>query len=185
MVLAAALACAPADPAADPRTPAGGTDSAALTDRAPGALDAGAVEPIACEGLESSLLPVPATRAALRDRFGAPDSIRATTEPNRHVAGATDSLFVVYYPGLLISLRTPSGGRDMADRVEVTDGRYVRHAALRIGAPAAQVLAALGTPNTRDATRLVYDCGEGAEQPVTFTLQHGVVAAITIDYYVD
>src|SRR5690606_26552611 len=145
----------------------------------------GDVEPIACAGLETSILVVPATRDALRDRFGPADSTRTTTEPNRHMPEATDSLFVVYYPGLVAGLRKPSGGDDMADLVEITDGRYVRHEALRIGASAARVLAALGEPGQRDPSSLVYDCGEGADQPVTFMLRNGAVAAITIDYYVD
>lgn len=176
--VAAAIGCT--SPAPDDADSASAPDSVDATDTA--LVD---VEPIACAGLETSILVVPATRGALRDRFGPADSTHTATEPNRHMPEATDSLFVVFYPGLVVSLRRPSGGDDMADLVEITDGRYVHHAALRIGAPAARVLAALGEPVRRDAAALVYDCTEGAEQPVTFLLRNGAVAAIRIDYYVD
>src|SRR5688500_3185249 len=59
-----------------------------------------AVQPLGCEGLEERILPVRPTREALRARFGAPDSVIGVAQPNRHVAGVTDSIFTVHYPGL-------------------------------------------------------------------------------------
>jgi hypothetical protein len=73
----------------------------------------------------------------------------------------------------------------MADHVEITEPRYVRHDRLAPGVTAAQVLAVLGEPTERDHARLVYDCNLGADQPVTFHLRNGRVASVTIDYYVD
>ena len=107
------------------------------------------------------------------------------TEPNRHVPGRTDSLFVVHYDGLVSSIRTPSPGRDLPFHVVVTDNRFVRHPAIGIGATAATVEAVLGAPTRRTDATLVYECGEGAEEPVTFRLEAGRVERIVIDYYVD
>jgi hypothetical protein len=138
-----------------------------------------------CVGLEISILATEPSRSALRARFGAPDSVISAVEPNRHVEGAVDSLFVVHYPGLLVSIRTPTGAADLADHVEITDARYIRHAQLAIGASEAQIAAVLGPPTRRTPEAMIYECGAGAEQPVTFRLQAGVVRSIMIDYYVD
>lgn len=148
--------------------------------------EAGAVvERVACEGLELSLLAAPPTREGLRAAFGQPDSIAVTTEPNRHVENVTDSLFVVRYPGLLVSMRKPGGGNDMADHVEITDGRFVRYPWLAPGALAETVLTSLGEPTERGAASMTYDCNLGADQPVTFHMHAGRVTSVTIDYYVD
>jgi hypothetical protein len=142
-------------------------------------------DPVPCDGLESSILAAPPSRAGLRAAGGAPAQVEAATEPNRHVPGAIDSLFTVRYRDLVADLRTPSGGRDMAERVVVTGSRWVRHDGLGIGAPAAQVTAILGEPTARRPDALVYDCGMHTEQPVTFQLAGNVVERIEIDYYVD
>jgi hypothetical protein len=143
------------------------------------------LSPVACEGLEASILAAAPTRAAFRERFGAPDSMAASTEPNRHVEGATDSLFTAFYPGMIASFRTPAGGGDLATTIEITDPRYVRYPALAMGAPAAQVTTVLGEPTRREDDALVYDCALGAEQPVRFLLRDGVVETIRIEFYVD
>ena len=138
-----------------------------------------------CDDLANELLRTPITRAALSAEYGAPDSLLATTEPNRHVEGATDSLFTVFYPGLTALLRTPTDARDMVTHVTVSDNRYVAYPRIGIDADAASVTDALGAPHTRDAGSLVYACGEAVEQPVTFHLANGVVRSIDISYYVD
>ena len=144
-----------------------------------------AVETIACENLARTILAVEPVRASLQRQFGVPDSITATTEPNRHVPGRVDSLFVVHYSGLTASLRKPGGGEDMVDGVVVTESRFLAHPAIGVGAPEARVIAALGAPTRRTAGSLVYDCGEHVEEPVTFHLRDGVVQRIEIDYYLD
>lgn len=140
---------------------------------------------IACEGLETSILSAPATRAGLREAFGDPDSTSSKTEPNRHVPGAIDSLFVVHYTGLVARLRKPPDGPDLAEYVRVTETRYLRYPDLGIGARSSDIVKTLGEPTETDPASLVYDCGMGAEQPVTFHLGDGVVESIEIDYYVD
>jgi hypothetical protein len=157
-------------------------DAVLVRDTGAPATTSGSVD---CVGLESSILVAEPTRAALRSAFGEPDSVISVVEPNRHVDGAIDSLFVMHYPGLLVSIRTPTGAADLADHVQVSDARYIRYPQLAMGAAASQVTAALGPPTRRTGDTLVYECGAGAEQPVTFILRSGVVRLITIDYYVD
>lgn len=99
--------------------------------------------------------------------------------------GAIDSLFVVHYTGLVARLRKPPDGSDLAEHVRVTETRYLRYPGLGIGARSSEIVKTLGEPTETDPAGLVYDCGMGAEQPVTFHLGDGVVESIEIDYYVD
>lgn len=153
--------------------------------------DTAHVAQLECEGLERSLLAATPTRAAFREAFGAADSVIATTEPNRHEPGRTDSLFTVHYPGFVASFRKPGGGGDMVTGIELRDNRYVSAPRIGIGASASAVVAALGQPTRGgqataggDAV-LIYDCGPHVEQPVTFHLTDGRVTSIVISYYVD
>lgn len=141
---------------------------------------------LTCEGLEEKLLLAHASRAELAGTFGTPDSVNSTTEPNRHVPGATDSLFVVHYPGLVAHFRKPSEGDDLVSFVEVEDNRYLQYPSIGVGATEERVVSVLGEPGTHEPGRLVYECaGVGPEQPVTFRLSDGVVERIEIAYYVD
>ncbi|HUG38977.1 MAG TPA: hypothetical protein VMM12_00745 [Longimicrobiales bacterium] len=177
-VLAALPACAPGPPPVDQ---APGGDSTADSVEAAWA----SVQGLSCEGLAWRILKVDPTRAELAAEFGRPDSIVATTEPNRHVRGQLDSLFTVHYPGLMSILRKPEGGRDMVDHAVVTANRFLAHPQIGIDAPAARVIQALGEPTRRSPAALVYECGDGAEEPVTFHLAGGAVSRIEIDFYLD
>jgi hypothetical protein len=159
-------------------------DSGEATGNAEDSATAGRV-PSTCEDLHYRILEVPATRDAFAAAFGQPDSVAASTEPNRHIAGAIDSLFTVHYPGAHLEIRTPPGGRDMATHVRVTDNRYLAYPGIGPGTAAARVQAVLGEPRERAVGYLRYQCGEGAEQPVTFRIAAGRVSAVEIDYYVD
>lgn len=149
------------------------------------AWDSASMAELTCEDLEREILAAAPNRAALEEAYGEADSMRVATEPNRHVQGATDSLFLVYYPGMVMNLRKPEDGDDLADDVEISDNRYLRYPAIGIGAPIDRVTRALGTPMLRDSGRVIYDCGFGAEQPVTFVLNQGIVRRIIVDYYLD
>ena len=142
-----------------------------------------------CDTLAAALLRSGATRSALAQAYGEPDSIEVTTEPNRHMPGATDSLFVVHYAGLAVTLRTPPAARDLVSAVTVTDNRYLAYPSIGIGARESAVVGALGEPDERTTadgtTSLIYACGEEVEQPVTFHLRDGVVVRIEASYYVD
>lgn len=177
-LLVAATACAPESP--PPQDAAGRDEAAAAPPREPAA-----VEEIACEDLARTILAVEPMRASLERKFGAPDSVAATTEPNRHVHDRVDSLFVVHYSGLTSSLRKPGGGEDMVDHVTVTESRFLAYPTIGVGAPEERVIAALGEPTRRTSDSLVYDCGVHVEEPVTFHLVDGLVRRIEIAYYLD
>jgi hypothetical protein len=161
-------------------------DSAASTSGPPSLPEAAPDETAAdCEALGVRILRLHPTRAALAGTYGPPDSILATAEPNRHVPGATDSLFVVHYPGLEVHIRTPAGARDLVSDVVVRDGRYIADPRFGPGSDAASVRAALGEPGEQADGQWTYECGTHVENPVTFEFRAGRVAAITIGYYVD
>lgn len=147
------------------------------------AADSGAF-PEGCEDLHERILAAPPTRAGLAAAFGPPSTVSTDTEPNRHVGSAVDSLFTVSYPGFLVEMRTPDGGRDMATQVEVEDNRYLAFPGIGIGAPAERLEEVLGPATSAGTDRVTYDCGE-VEQPVTFVLRDGRVSRIEISYYVD
>lgn len=178
----ATLACAADRPEQIP-TP----DSAGATDT-----NNAAAHPILaldCDTLAATLLRTAATRSALAEAYGEPDSVAVATEPNRHMPDATDSLFVVHYPGLAVTLRTPPSARDLVAAVTVTDNRYLAYPSIGIGTREEAVIAALGEPHERaegdGTTVLTYACGEEVEQPVTFDIRDGVVVRIEASYYVD
>ena len=142
-----------------------------------------------CDTLAATLLRTGATRSALAEAYGEPDSVEVTTEPNRHMPDATDSLFVVHYPGLAVTLRAPPSARDLVSAVTVADNRYLAYPSIGMGTREEAVVAALGEPHERTArdgmTVLTYACGEEVEQPVTFLVRDDVVVRIEASYYVD
>ena len=148
------------------------------------AVEDGAV-PESCEELHATMLKVSPTRQAFAEEFGAPDSIARSAEPNRHDPAAVDSLFTVYYPRLILDIRTPAGARDMATHARVEDNRYLAFPGIGIGAPALRVEEVLGEPRERGPGSVTYECGMGAEQPVTFSIADGRVRAVDIAWYVD
>lgn len=184
------LACGGGDPDAD--APARTDDPPAPTPETAEmvadtmAADTAALPDLACEeGLEREIVAAELTREGLRSAFGEPGGVDTTTEPNRHMPDATDSLFDLSFPGLEASIRRAANGAELVHRVEVTDNRFVRHPAIGIGARAERVVEALGEPTSREGDDLVYVCGEAVEQPVTFRVEDGRVSAIEVDFYVD
>ena len=178
----ATLACAADRPEQIPAP-----DSAGATDTSSAAADP--IVALDCDTLTATLLRTAATRSALAEAYGEPDSVEVTTEPNRHIPDATDSLFVVNYPGLAVTLRTPPSARDLVSAVTVTDNRYLAYPSIGVGTREEAVVAALGEPHERTdvdgTTVLTYACGEEVEQPVIFHIRDGVVVRIEASYYVD
>ncbi len=126
------------------------------------------------------------SRASLQGALGAPDTVEAMTEPNRHIPDGIDSLFFVHYAGASATLRKPPAGGELLEKVVVTDARHLRWSEPGIGTAEARVLELLGEPLERDADVLVYQCGEGpVDEPVTFLLANGVVREVVFTYYVD
>jgi hypothetical protein len=143
--------------------------------------------PAGCEGLAETILRFEHTRANLVRHMGPADSVEAVAHPNRHVPGVTDSLFTIYYPGLVAGVHKPGGGEDLVSHVAVTDNRHLAFPRIGIGAQQDSVIAALGVPTEgqADGSALTYNCGMGPDQPVTFHLQANRVSRITVEYYVD
>lgn len=189
LALAALAACGSGQPALDTRT--GSDPAAARADSAVGsavaedtAAPGGAVPP-GCADLHYNILKVVPTRQAFSAEFGRPDSVLSSVEPNRHVPDAVDTLFTVHYPGLVMDIRTPPGGRDLATDVHLEDNRYLAYPGIGMGTTAARVREVLGEPHEQGPAFLTYQCSEEVEQPVTFRIAEGRVAAIDISYYVD
>lgn len=170
----------------EPRSTAAASDAPApQNDSGPADPGSGEAVPQSCDNLHESILAAAPTREAFAGAYGPPDTVIATTEPNRHVPGAVDSLFTVAYAGFVMEIRTPAGARDMATHVEVEDNRYLAFPGIGIGAPAERLEDVLGPPTSASAGRVTYDCSEAVEQPVTFVIEDGRVARIEIAYYVD
>ncbi|MGH7449540.1 MAG: hypothetical protein ACRELT_18335 [Longimicrobiales bacterium] len=148
-------------------------------------IDGSAAVPAGCDDLHNTILKATPTRQTFGAAFGSPDSMIRSVEPNRHVPGALDSLFTVYYPGLAMSIRTPEAARDMATHVHIESNRYLAYPGIGIGTTPERLVDFLGDPSERDQEALTWDCSEHVEQPVTFRIVGGRVHAIDITYYVD
>lgn len=187
VLLIAAAACGRAQPSgsegvdADPDVIADGPAAANDTARP----SASTADTLSCAGLHVRILRIAPTRAAFLAEFGTPDSVTRSTEPNRHVPDAVDSLFIVFYPGLVMNIRAPQHGRDMATGVTIQDNRYLAYPEIGVTTSAARVTAILGEPTRRRDDLLIYDCDTVVEQPVAFRIEDGRVASIDISYYVD
>lgn len=126
------------------------------------------------------------TRAALRTGLGPASEESVTTEPNRHIPDAIDSLFTLQWPGLTVNVRTPPAGNDLVERVTVTDDRWLRWTDPGIGDTEARLREILGTPQERQGNVLRYACGMGpVDQPVGFVIADGAIVRIVFDFYVD
>lgn len=127
------------------------------------------------------------TRPEIRAELGDPLEVDVVTEPNRHMVGATDSLFALGYQGIEFQIRTPPSGRDLLERVVVRDNRHLRYARPGIGDARADVVSLLGPPTDgSEPDRLIYECGDGiTPNPVHIVLADDVVREIWYTYYVD
>lgn len=179
--------CSGADDTPDSRsqTPSASADSAAQASVPEPPFDSASVSGLTCLTLMDAVFLAPLTREELLQAYGAPDSVHAATEPNRHVAGVIDSLFQVHYPGLTAGFRTPGGGSDLITRMDVTDNRYLRYPTIGIGARRDRLMQVLPDTSLVAADRVEYDCGMGANEPVTFWLVGGQIRRVSKSYYVD
>jgi hypothetical protein len=138
--------------------------------------------------VRQGLRPLGESRAEIARQLGEPDSVTSRVVPNRHIPGVQDTLFTLYYPGLIAHLHRPgSSGEFLTDAI-VTSNRYLRYPAVGIGATHQQLQGALGLPDEVPDSVYVYTCHTdcmGAEEPVRFFLQNGRVQRIRFSYYVD
>ena len=125
------------------------------------------------------------TRAGLLSTLGVPDSVEWTV---MQMAGSEDSLFVVRYPGLAVSLHRPAGGTEIVDQVRVTDNTHLRYPQAGIGIAAAALKAQFDTIAPLEAnSQLIYNCHSHAanDNPVAFQLRADTVVEIIYTYYMD
>ncbi|MGH7481165.1 MAG: hypothetical protein ACRELV_03350, partial [Longimicrobiales bacterium] len=135
----------------------------------------------------TGLRPIGRTRGEIIDRAGRPDSVRVRAVPNRHVEGQIDTVATLYYPELRAELYVISGGRELLMSVLVRDDRWLASDRIRIGMPWRRVPELLGPPLDTQNGRPAYWCAGclGAEDPVLFHVEDGVVRAVEFTYYVD
>ena len=147
--------------------------------------DSASVAGLTCLTLMDAVFLAPLTREELLQAYGAPDSVHARTEANRHVPGVIDSLFQVHYRGLMAGFRKPGGGSDLITQMDATDNRFLRYPTIGIGARRDRLLQVLPDTSVVAADRVEYNCGTGADEPVTFWLVGDQVRRVSKSYYVD
>jgi hypothetical protein len=177
---------APPPEASSPRPTTGTPDGdTALPLDAQGPPGASATE--RCEAFRQDGLLVRArTRAEFRNELGEATRVERRTEPNRHVAGATDTISVVHYTGLRAQIRTAQG-RDLLEQVTVEDTRHLRFGEPAINTSESHLVYLLGEADRRDGGRLYYECapGPGPEEPVSFRIAERRVRDVAFHHYVD
>ena len=179
------LGCSGAD-SPDARSNATNASATSIASAVPEpAFDSASVAGLTCLTLMDAVFLAPLTREELLQAYGAPDSVHARTEPNRHVAGVIDSLVQVYYPGLTAGFRKPGEGTDLITQMEVTDNRYIRYPSIGIGARRDRLIQVVSDTSLVRDDRVEYDCGMGANEPVTFWLVGEQIRRVSKLYYVD
>jgi hypothetical protein len=179
------LGCSSADP--DSRADTSGTSGNPVTPAAvpEPPFDSASVAGLTCLTLMDAVFRAPLTRGELIQAYGAPDSMHTSTEPNRHVPGVVDSLFRVFYRGLTAGFRKPGGGSDLITQMEATDNRYLGYPSIGIGARRDRLIQVVSDTYLVTDDRVEYDCGMGANEPVTFWLVAGQIRRVSKTYYVD
>jgi hypothetical protein len=115
-----------------------------------------------CGDLAENGLKIPNTRrTAVAAQIGRPDSTQAQPTPNPYTTGQIDSVIDVFYRGLrlhYIVLGKQTGETDILLAADVSDNRFLKYAALGVGASADAIVSALGNPEERTADTLTYSC---------------------------
>jgi hypothetical protein len=165
------------------RDPAVVDDSAVLAELDP---PPGATPREQCQAYyREALLVEGETRQDLQGELGEPAEAQVTTEPNRHVPHATDTLTVLRFDAVEAQIRTAMGS-DLLERITVLGNRHLRYAPA-IGTSQDELLALFGEPDRREADRLEYLCAPEPmpDVPVSFTVRQGEVREVTFHRYVD
>ena len=142
--------------------------------------------PVDCvEFAENGIVHDDLTRAGLLGTLGVPDTLEWSVMRMR---GSEDSLFVVRYPGLAVSLHKPAGGTEIVDQVRITDNTHLRYPQSGIGIAADVLKAQFDTVAPLEANgQLIYNCHSHAanDNPVAFQLRADTVVEIIYTYYMD
>lgn len=125
------------------------------------------------------------SRASLREALGEPDSIASEVIPNRHLPGAIDTLFIVYYPELAVHIHRPGPGGELVSSAYVGSNQYLKYPV--IGVAEGAIETAFGPPDEESGDTLTYLCTNciAADDPVHLFLERGRVEGVRFNYYVD
>jgi len=128
------------------------------------------------------------TPDALQDlvkRAKPPDSTTVESKPNRHEPGRTDTLSVLHYPGIRISVHK-AGGSEFVTEALVTDSRYLAPP-VKIGMEWSEVVRLFGPSLESESGEPRYSCVscDGAVEPVFFVVTGGRVTGVRFTFYVD
>ena len=148
-------------------------------------LDSATFTKLDCAIFTDSVFASPLTREDLKRYYGAPDSLHAVVESNRHDPAEVDSIFNIYYPELRVRLRTPRRGNDLVEAAVTTSNRYLRYPSIGIGAPVERLSRILGKPTTSSDERWTYDCGSEVEEPVALQIVQRHIRRVSKTFYVD
>ena len=142
--------------------------------------------PVDCvEFAENGIVHDDLTRAGLLGTLGVPDTLEWTV---MQMAGSEDSLFVVRYPGIAVSLHRPTGGTEIVDQVRITDNTHLRYPQAGIGTSSDALKAQFDTVAPLEANgQLIYNCHShpANDNPVAFQLRADTVVEIIYTYYMD
>ena len=142
--------------------------------------------PVDCvEFAENGIVHEDLTRAGMLGTLGVPDTLEWSV---MSMAGSEDSLFVVRYAGLAVSLHKPTGGTEIVDQVRVTDNAHLRYPQAGIGTSATALKAQFDTVAPLEANgQLIYNCHSHVanDNPVAFQLRADTVVEIIYTYYMD
>jgi hypothetical protein len=130
------------------------------------------------------------SRSQLAAAVGQPDSVRGIAFPNRHDPEVTDSLFTLYWDGLVAEVhRAGYDGKEILSQLTILHPRFLRpESPVRPGTVVADVLAALGEPDEMGPDRMLYVCAEclaAGYELAHFVVVRDTVRRIELRYWVD
>ena len=126
------------------------------------------------------------SRADVHARFGEPDSTVVSTEPNRHMPDATDTIVRLHFPETSAQLRT-AGGRDLLEMVEFRGNQHLPADAPVMGTSRERIRTAYGTPEYAAGDTLAYMCNatEAGGETVRFVFRQDSLMSVAVGFYVD
>lgn len=136
------------------------------------------------------MVEIAATRAALAEALGTPDSTSFRTVTNAHDASVTDTIFTIHYPGLAVELyRATFDGRELIAAMHIADNRWLRpESPLQLGMTREQVRLALGEPERDEDGDLFYTCAScnlDGQDSLELLMERGTLQRIIVHYWLD
>jgi hypothetical protein len=130
------------------------------------------------------------SRAQLRERLGAPDSVLQRVLPNPHDPGVIDTVFTVHHPGLAVEIyRASFDGRELLASLSIADDRWLRaESPLRLGMSRDAIRLALGEPEHEEDGDLFFTCTTctvGGQDGLELRMDGGRLSRIRVQYWID